>query len=142
MNVTKIWEDKKQLKVVTGLTLDEANEIIHDFSSAIGEIDLRYETPEGRPRKLTHRELFILVMMFFRHYPTYDLLAVLFELNSSNVKRWVDRCSEALQEVLAKKNFSHLLARQTTPKSAPSSTIERKSILTALSNLSADRSIP
>lgn len=142
MNVAKIWEDEKQLRVVTGLTLEEAAEIIDDFSLAIGDIDLHYASAEGRPRKLSHRELFVLVMMFFRHYPTYELLAVLFELNASNVKRWVDRSSTALRGVLAKKNFSHLLVRQTALKSQPSSTLGKKSTLMVPNNLSADRLIP
>ena len=96
---------------------------------------------EGRPPKLDNKALFMMLMIFYRHYPTFELLAFMFELNVSNVKRWIVRCELTLKSVLAKKNFSHLIVPNHDLKSREPLSDAGKSILMALNNLSADQVI-
>ena len=145
MNIQKTWDDEKLLKAATGLTKMEAAELLVDFSTEMAARNQSTNTtqsyPGGRPAKLDDRGLFMMLMLFYRHYPTIDLLAVMFELNSSNVKRWIDRCEDLLKAVLAKKNLSHLIAPDPERTSKKPLSDNEKFISMALNNLFADREI-
>ena len=128
MNITNIWKNESRLLDATGMLPEEAEELLVDFSSELNLSNV------GRPTKLDDRGVFLLLMLYFRHYPTFDLLGLMFEMDTSNAQRWVNRAEKALRSVLSKKNFSHLIApcpERTSRKPLSDST---KSILTALSN--------
>lgn len=143
MNIEKIWGHKKQLKAVTGLTHSEARELIKDFEEELKNTNSKPKISNpndaGRNRKLQSRELFVMVLMFYRHYQTIDFVAAMFDLSPSNVKRWIDDSEKALRAVLAKKNFSHLIAQNRKEKSRKPLNNTEKSILMALNNLSEGR---
>ena len=103
MNVAEIWSSDEKMKIATGLNLTDASELASDFSNDLGL------SSQGRPSKHDERGIFLMVMLYYRHYPTLELLGLMFEVDCSNVKRWVDRGETSLKAVLAKKNFSHLL---------------------------------
>jgi len=145
MDIKNIWTHEKKIKIATGLTLKEASELIDDFEVELNAIRLNKNgnsnNNDGRPRKLDTRGLFLMLMLFHRHYPTIELLALMFELDASNVKRWIDDSQTALTIVLAKKNFSHLIAPNKKKKSRKPLSRTGKSILMALNNLSEDHKI-
>lgn len=107
MDIANIWNNEKQLKIATGLTFDEASELINDFEIELNALRLNPNSNsnnnEGRPRKLDTRGLFLMLMLHYRHYPTIELLALLFEIDTSNAKRWIDDSQIALHTVLRKK---------------------------------------
>jgi len=142
MNIKNTWKNEKLLHTATGLTKPEAEDLLADFSreleGSVNEIRKDNLNVGGRPAKLDDKGLFLMLMLFYRHYPTFDLLAVVFELSSSNVKRWVDRSESTLKSVLAKKNFSHLIAPDQKRKSRKPLSDNEKSISMALSSLYAD----
>ena len=139
MNIENTWNNESLLQAATGLTKIEAEDILIDFSKELDFGKDLQKKPEGRPKKLDNRGLFLLLMLYYRHYPTFDLLAVVFELDSSNIKRWIDRSEQTLRTVLAKKNFSHLIAPDQKRKSRKHLSDNGKSISMALSSLYADR---
>lgn len=142
MDVKNTWETEKLLHAATGLTSIEAKELLIDFSNELissePAIDNEQTNLGGRPAKLDNKGLFLMLMLYYRHYPTLDLLAVVFEISTSNVKRWIDRSEEALRTVLAKKNFSHLIAPDQKKKSRKPLSAKGKSISMALSSLYVD----
>ena len=49
-----------------------------------------------------------MLMIFIRHYPTYEFLSVIFNIDVSNVKRWIEASHKALGNVLVKKKLCPL----------------------------------
>ena len=145
MNIENTWNDPSQLLSVTGLTKAEADELLQDFSDEIQKSTSNRKNVnserEGRPAKLDNRALFLMLMIYFRHYPTLDIMSFMFEISTSNVKRWLDRCEETIRTVLAKKNFFHLIAQDQEKISRKPLSETGKYILTELSNLYGDRRI-
>lgn len=117
MDVKRIWSNEKQLHALTGLKLIEANDL---FSAFQNEMKIKKENakgPGGRVPKLNDKEIFVMLLMFFRHYISMDALGALFNLDDSNVKRWIDEAQSMLYSLLKKKNYSHLLVPKTPLKS-------------------------
>lgn len=113
MDVERIWSNEKQLHALTGLKLLEAEDLLKSFQS---EVELKKEQakgPGGRAAKLSDKEIFVMLMMFFRHYISLEALGALFDLDDSNVKRWIDEAQSMLLLLLKKKNYFHVLAQKT-----------------------------
>ena len=106
MDTNRIWNNSEQLKSLTGLSKDEAEDLIVDFSSALESIKKKSNMPGGRPPKYDAKGILIMLMMYYRHYITYEAIGALFDLNGSNIKRWVDDAEKSLRVSLAKKNGS------------------------------------
>ena len=106
-----IWESDKKLRIATGLGKIEIDEIFNDFKAELGRTHNLRDMPNklGRASKLTSNEIFLMLMIFLRHYPTFEFLSLIFSLDTSNVKRWIDSSFEALGEILVKKNCAHLM---------------------------------
>lgn len=133
-----VWSSDKKLKIMTGLTLKEADLVFEDFNEELKKIR-RPENPNskiGRPPKLNSREIFLMVMIFIRHYPTYEFLSVIFNIDVSNVKRWIEDSYKALGTVLVKKNFAHLIVLNQKKLQESDLNNSEKSILMELNNLS------
>lgn len=140
-NVEEIWNCNQKMIDTTGLRVEEVDLVFNDFKVELKKIR-RKKNPNssvGRPSKLSEKEIFIMLMIFIRQYTTYKFLSVLFSIDASNVKRWIDDSHLALGEVLIKKNFAHLLLidHERFSKSALESW--EKSILMDLNNLSEDQ---
>lgn len=139
MNIEKIWNNSNSLQSATGLTKDEADELLEDFKQ------LRQSKKEvhcgvgGRNESLDVRGIFMLFMIYYRHYIKLEMLALMFEVSSSTAKRLIDESEVLIREILSKKNFSHLIAPNRKRLSKNPLDDREKSILTALSSLYADQ---
>jgi hypothetical protein len=133
MNIENIWQTEKKIKIATGMSISEAEELVKDFEN---EIQVEKCNSGGRPPKLSSKDIFLMFMLFYRHYVTYDLLGLLFEIDTSTAKRVVSEAEVAIRSCLAKKNFSHLIAPDQVKKLRPPLSSIGKSISMALNNLS------
>lgn len=106
-----IWSSNKKFKISTGLSLEDASHIFKDFELLLNEKRKKNSNKNiGRPAKLSVKDIFLMLLIFIRHYPTFEFLSVIFDLDVSNVKRWIDDSHDVLGDVLVKKNFAHLIA--------------------------------
>lgn len=138
MDIVRIWGNENQLHTLTGLTKIEATEVLPLFEVELKQLG-RLNTQEGgRPPKLDAKGIFLMLMMFYRHYMPIEGLGALFDLSDSNVKRWIDSSEVALRSVLEKKSLSHLIAPTRENPSMKPLSDNGKSILMGLSNLSVD----
>jgi hypothetical protein len=139
MNIEKIWDNSHSLQSATGLTKEEADELLEDFKQ------LRHSIKEancgigGRNESLDIKGIFMLFMIYYRHYIKLEMLALMFEVSSSTAKRLIDESEALIREILSKKNFSHLIAPNRKRPSRNPLDDREKSILTALSSLYADQ---
>ncbi len=141
-NVQEIWVSKKKFKIATGLTTQEADIIFKDFEEKLVNLKrVNSESKVGRPPKLSTKEIFLMLMMFIRHYPTYEFLSVVFDIDVANVKRWIEASYASLGDVLVKKNFANLivLKKEMLQKSRLGNS--EKFILMELNNLLGDQRI-
>jgi len=141
MDVTRIWSNEKQLHALTGMTKNEASEILPLFEEELKNLGRLNSISGGRPSKLDSKGILLMVLMFYRHYDTLEALGAMFNLSDSNVKRWIDSSEKALKTTLAKKNLSHLIVPKKKVTSSNHLNDKRKYILTELSNLCADQKI-
>jgi len=138
MDIHRIWNNDNQLHALTGLTKAEAIDLLQEFEHELKNKKDQKEGNGGRPAKLDNKGIFVMFMMFFRHYITFEALGALFDLNDSNVKRWIDVAQPTLKEVLKKKNYSHLIVPPQKKKSRRPLNNNEKSIWMALNNLYGD----
>ncbi len=139
MDTNRIWSNAEQLKSLTGLSKDEAEDLIVDFTSSLDTMKRSSKSNGGRPPKYDTKGILIMLMMYYRHYITYEAIGALFDLNGSNVKRWVDDAEKALRSSLAKKNLSHLVPKDPSKRLRRALTPAEKSISMALNSLSEGR---
>ena len=135
MDVARIWSNENQLHALTGMTKNEATEVLPVFTDELNNLGHLNSVSGGRPSKLDNKGILLMLLMFYRHYDTLEALGAMFDLSDSNVKRWIDSSEKALKLALAKKNLSHLIAPRQKAKSSNHLSNKRKSILTELSNL-------
>ena len=84
---------------------------MEDFETELKKIRRKkHDSKVGRPAKLDPKTIFLMTMVFIRHYNTYEFMGLIFGVDVSTVKRWVDDASLALGELLVKKNFAHLIS--------------------------------
>lgn len=107
MDLNSTWGNDKKVKALTGLSRDQLLEISGLFFETIK----RKQASRGRPRKLSDENLLLLLLSQYKHNVTYELLGVIFDIDLSNTKRWIDRLDEVLQDVLKKKNYCHLIPK-------------------------------
>jgi len=137
MDLNRIWANENQLKALTGLTKIEADDLLIAFRDEIKLRNSQKRGPGGRPPKLDTKGIFIMLMMLYRHYISIEALGAIFNLNASNVKRWLDDAQGILKEILKKKNFSHLIVPKDQRKLRKPLNSTEKSILMGLNNLFA-----
>jgi len=135
MKIESIWKNTKSLNAATGLTLEEGEELLKDFSDERKASKSNSKGPGGRPEALEDRDIFTMTMIHYRHYLNLEMLALMFDVSSSTVKRLVEGSEALLRQVLAKKNFSHLIAPDRKKKLGKSLSENGKFISMALNNL-------
>lgn len=116
MDVERIWSNEKQLHALTGLRLLEAVDLLKSFQS---EIELKKEQakgPGGSAAKLSDKEIFVMLMIYFRHYISLEALGALFDLDDSNVKRWIDEAQSMLLLLLKKKELLPCVSTEDSTK--------------------------
>jgi Helix-turn-helix of DDE superfamily endonuclease len=113
MDIERIWASDKQLHAVTGLTRKEVDEIIVEFEMELKNLGRLNPDGNGRPAKIELKGAFLMLMMYYRHYLSLDAMGALFDLDNSNVKRWLVDAEVSLKVILVKKNLHHLIAPKT-----------------------------
>jgi hypothetical protein len=134
MDIFRIWNNESQLHSLTGLTKNEAEEILPEFEIEMNHLGHLNSATPGRPAKHDVKGILIMMMMFYRHYITLEGLAAIFDLNNSNVKRWIESAQLAIKTVLEKKSLSHLIAPDQKKKSPEHLSDIGKSISMALNS--------
>jgi DDE superfamily endonuclease/Helix-turn-helix of DDE superfamily endonuclease len=90
----KLLQNPRLLRALTGLTLSEFHQLLPTFESSA--IQLRYELTPGRVRKVgggrrgklpTWEDKLVFILFYLKHYPTYDVMGFLFDLEPSRCLR-------------------------------------------------------
>jgi Helix-turn-helix of DDE superfamily endonuclease len=108
MDVARIWVSEKQLHALTGVTKSCAYDILKDFEEGLKEIGYLKEKGVGRRQRLDSKGILLMLLMYYKHYDSLESLGALFNLNVSNVKRWIDISEKILKQVLFKKKLFQL----------------------------------
>ena len=106
MDVARIWDSEKQFHALTGITKSKAYDILDDFEKGLQEIGYLKDKGPGRVQRFDSKGLLLMLLMYYKHYDSLESLGALFNLNVSNVKRWIDRSEKILEQVLLKKSSS------------------------------------
>lgn len=115
INIDRLLRDNRLMRAVTGLSITGFNDLSLRFSKALQEFKqeryeegLRNGTRERRPGggakgRLRNIELKLLfILMYFKCYPTMDLMGLFFDLDRSNVKRNIDNLTPVLEKTLGR----------------------------------------
>lgn len=142
-DIKDIWSSDSKMKIATGLDINECNIVFENFEQELKKIrhQNNANSKAGRPAKLAPEEIFLMLMIFIRHYPTFELLSVIFNIDVSNVKRWIDDSHLVLGDILVKKNFAHLISLNQARLSKSALKKSEKFILMELNNLSGGQKI-
>lgn len=116
MNVNTALNNDRSMKSVTGMSAKEFKHLAEDFDQELEkEKQSRYEKrsktgkrqrkPGGGRKgrlKTTYDKLFF-ILFYFKCYPTFDLLGLIFNLNRSNACRNVQKLTPLLEKTLGEK---------------------------------------
>jgi hypothetical protein len=138
IDVKNIWKTEKNLKIATGLSIEEADELVAEFENEMKIQKSLTTTTGGRPAKLDFRDVFLMFMLFYRHYVTFELLGLLFEVDGSTAKRSVSDSERIIKDILEKKSLSHLIAQSQEANSRPPLSSAGKYISMVLNSRSED----
>ena len=134
MNLERIWSSEESMKASTGLTLEEAKELLQDFSEERSIKKANRTGSGGRPECLDNQGIFTMTLVHYRHYLGFEMMALMFNISSSSAKRLFDECSDSIRSILKKKGFSHLIAPNRPKKSVESLSPNERFISMVLSN--------
>lgn len=113
LDIKRALSHDRLLRATTGLNRKVFNELLPAFERAY-QAEQKRQTLDGHPRKraagggqkgqledIATKLFFILV--YFKCYPTFDVLGLLFELDYSRANRWVHRLQPMLETALGEK---------------------------------------
>ena len=112
LNLQRALDNDRVLRALTGLNLKAFEELEPAFTEAFSqqETPRRSKKPRQReegagrkPRLVTIEDKLFFILFYFKCYPTFDLLGVLFDLDRSQANRWVHRLQPILEKALGKK---------------------------------------
>ncbi len=107
LDIQRALNNDRLLRACTGLNRKAFDKLCHDFDAAY-EAHLAADTRPrqrarggGRKARLrgTEEKVFF-ILFYFKCYPTFDLLGLLFDLERGRSNRWVHRLQKILEEVL------------------------------------------
>lgn len=113
MNISRALKDNRLMKAVTGMSVNELQELAKDFVRKF-EKEKQSKYKEGLKKgkrkrkpgggrtgqlKTTNEKLFF-ILLYFKCYPTFDLLGLMFDLNRSNANRNVQKLLPILEKTL------------------------------------------
>lgn len=113
MNINRALKNNRLMKAVTGMSVNEFQELAEDFEREFEkEKQLNYKEgfkkakrkrkPGGGRKgrlKIMHEKLFF-ILFYFKCYPTFDLLGLIFDLDKSNANRNVHKLIPILEKTL------------------------------------------
>jgi len=101
------------VKACTGLTSSEMEDLLRTFKAQIKYHKSRWSTvtSQTRCRKmgagknplLNTEDLFVMILFYFRVYPTQDLLGFIFGAHQSWACKWIHRLTPVLERTLGKR---------------------------------------
>jgi hypothetical protein len=106
-NLEKIRKDPRQMKALTGMTIEEFEQLVPHFEQILYENAANKKRKRavgaGRIGKLTNVQAKLFFILFYvKTYPTYDLAAAIFDIHRSRICRWVKNFSSVLEKVLGR----------------------------------------
>ena len=116
ITVNRALKSDRLMRATAGLSASEFNQLVQSFGQELQkegwiryEIGVKRGDRERKPgggrtgnlRSFTEKLFFVL--FYFKCYPTFDVLGLLFDLNRSNAHRNVQKLTSILEKVLDKK---------------------------------------
>jgi len=116
ITVNRALKSDRLMKATTGRSASEFNQLVQNFDQELQkEVWIRYEIGvkwgdrerkpgggrTGNLRSFTEKLFFVL--FYFKCYPTFDVLGLLFDLNRSNAHRNIQKLTPILEKTLGKK---------------------------------------
>jgi DDE superfamily endonuclease len=106
-----LQDNRRQLLVLTGLTLPEFRLLLTAFAKAYQHLHPTDQTVAGQPRRRTigggrkgllhHPEdKLVFILVYLKTYPLQAVMAELFDLSQPQVNYWIHRLLPALREAL------------------------------------------
>ena len=112
MNIERALRDPRLMLALTGVTLHEFHNLISAFSQAWLEEKRKQHREKSQERKLgggrvgflrsMESKLFF-ILFYYKCYPTYDLLSMIYGCNRSNACRRQFQLSKVIEKALGKK---------------------------------------
>ena len=110
LNLEKILRQERLLRATTGMNRKAFEILLEKFTQVyLSEADNQKKPRKrkiggGRKARLkTIKEKLFYILCYFKCYPTFDLAAVLFDVDRSQANRWVHRLQPILEKTLGEK---------------------------------------
>ena len=116
ITVNRALKSDRLMRATTGLSASEFNQLVQSFGQELQkgrwiryEIGVKRGDRERKPgggrtgNLRSFKEKLFFVLFYFKCYPTFDVLGLLFDLNRSNACRNVQKLTAVLEKTLGKK---------------------------------------
>nr|AAU84264.1 conserved hypothetical protein [uncultured archaeon GZfos9C4] len=116
ITVNRALKSDRLMRATTGLSASEFNQLVQSFGQELQkgrwiryEIGVKRGDRERKPgggrtgNLRSFKEKLFFVLFYFKCYPTFDVLGLLFDLNRSNACRNVQKLTPILEKTLGKK---------------------------------------
>lgn len=105
MNLTKAFKNNRLSKSLTGMTINEIDNLLPTFSNIlyINAKSKKRARKVGGGRKgelKTEKHKLFFILFYFKTYPTFDLAGFIFGVDRSNACKWVSNLTKILKESL------------------------------------------
>jgi hypothetical protein len=110
LNIERALKNDRLLRALTGMNRQAFDELCGVFDTVYREAILSDTRPRQRARgggrkarlESTETKLFF-ILFYYKCYPTFDVLGLLFDLERGRSNRWVHRLQETLEAALGEK---------------------------------------
>ena len=113
MNIEKVLKNERLMHALTGISAKEFTELLPEFGKVWHAVriqeyqkDVKRERRPGGGRKgctSTIPQRLFFILLYYKCYPTYDVLSFLYDCNRSNACRKQQRMSAILERTLKRK---------------------------------------
>ena len=107
LNIKRAQRSERLMKALTGLTIDEFERLLPDFSAGLkkaqAKVKKERERAEGGGRRHTLKtstDRLFFILFYLKCYPTFDLAGLLYDVDRSQAQRWVKALLPVLETVL------------------------------------------
>ena len=115
LNINRILTNERTMRACTSLSIDGFEKLCEKFNQAIYDIQ-QQQYKKGIKNKTRQRKIgggakgrlatielkLFFVLIYFKCYPTFNILGILFGLDRSNTKRDIDNLTPVLEKALGK----------------------------------------
>lgn len=116
IKVERCLKDDRLMRATTGLSIEKFERLAEDFKESLKkdaqeryqqrkESDSKARHPGGgrKGNVKTYQEKLFFILLYFKCYPTFDFLGLLFDLARKNAKARVDNLTPILEKTLKRK---------------------------------------